>query len=84
VRKQGGTVSIHDRVEARDRGPAQISRLTSLALSGGLLLSGRFTVFVPGPGGGVQPSNLLTSMVRSPSRYLSDGTRDFIEIDAWH
>jgi hypothetical protein len=43
-----------------------------------------FNVFVPGPGGGVQPSNLLASMVRSPSRYLSDGTRDFIEIDARH
>jgi hypothetical protein len=42
--QQGGDVSIHDRVEARDRGLAQISRLTSLALSGGLLLSGAFAV----------------------------------------
>jgi hypothetical protein len=43
-----------------------------------------FTVFAPRAGGGLQPSNLLTSMVRSPSRYLTDGTRDFIEIDARH
>jgi hypothetical protein len=37
-------VSIHDRVEARDQGLGQISRLTSLTLSGGLLLSGAFAV----------------------------------------
>jgi hypothetical protein len=37
-------VSIHNRLEARDRGLNQISRLTSLALSGGLLLSGAFAV----------------------------------------
>jgi hypothetical protein len=43
-----------------------------------------FTVFAPDAHGGVRPSNLLPSMVRSPSRYLSDGTRDFVEIDARH
>ena len=41
-----------------------------------------FTVFTPNAGGALQAANLLTSMVRSPDRYLTDGTRDFIEIDA--
>jgi hypothetical protein len=31
--------------------------------------------------GGLQASNLLPSMIRSPSRYLANSTRDFIEID---
>jgi hypothetical protein len=43
-----------------------------------------FTVFIPDGHGGLQPSNLLTSMVRSPSRYLGDGTRDFVEIAVRH
>ena len=43
-----------------------------------------FTVFAPGGHGGLQPSNLLSSMVRPADRYLSDGTRDFVEIDARH
>jgi Phosphodiester glycosidase len=43
-----------------------------------------FTEFAPDGRGGLQPSNLLASMVRSPSRYLSDGTRDFIAIAARH
>lgn len=43
-----------------------------------------FTVYTPDGHGGLLPSNLLASMVRSPSRYLTDGTRDFIEIDARH
>ena len=37
--------------------------------------------YTPDGHGGVQASNLLPSMIRSPSRYLSDSTRDFIEID---
>jgi hypothetical protein len=40
-----------------------------------------FTVYTPDAHGGLQPANLLPSMVRSPSRYLTDGTRDFFEID---
>jgi hypothetical protein len=43
-----------------------------------------FTVYTPGTHGVLQASNLLPSMVRPPNRYLSDGTRDFIEIDARH
>lgn len=43
-----------------------------------------FTVYTPGANGGLQPANLLPSMVRSPSRYLTDGTRDFFEIDIRH
>jgi hypothetical protein len=43
-----------------------------------------FTMFAPDAHGALQASNLLHSMVRSPSRYLSTGTRDFIEIDARH
>jgi Phosphodiester glycosidase len=43
-----------------------------------------FTVFTPDARGGLQASNLLPSMVRSPSRYLSDGTRDFVAIAARH
>jgi hypothetical protein len=41
-----------------------------------------FVVFRAGPHNTVQPANLLPSMVRSPSRYLTAGTRDFFEIDA--
>jgi hypothetical protein len=37
--------------------------------------------YTPDGHGGVQASNLLPSMIRSPSRYLSNSTRDFIEID---
>ena len=37
--------------------------------------------YSPDGHGGLQPTNLLPSMVRSPSRYLTQGTRDFIEID---
>jgi hypothetical protein len=40
-----------------------------------------FTVYTTDAGGALQSSNLLSSMVRPPARYLSDGTRDFIEID---
>ena len=43
-----------------------------------------FTFYAPDGHGGVQPSNLLATMVRSPSRYLTDGTRDFIEVDVRH
>jgi len=43
-----------------------------------------FTVYTPGANGAVQSSNLLTSMVRPTDRYLSNGTRDFIEIDRRH
>ena len=43
-----------------------------------------FTVYVPDGHGGLQPTNLLSSMVRPPDRYLVDGTRDFIEIDGRH
>jgi hypothetical protein len=43
-----------------------------------------FTVYTPGTHGALQASNLLPSMVRPPDRYLTDGTRDFIEIDARH
>jgi hypothetical protein len=43
-----------------------------------------FTVYTPDAHGGVQPANLLPSMVRSPNRYLTDGTRDFFEIDIRH
>jgi hypothetical protein len=35
-------MSVHRRVEARDRGLQRVSRLTSLTLSGGLVLSGGF------------------------------------------
>jgi Phosphodiester glycosidase len=41
-----------------------------------------FVEYTPDGHRGLQPSNLLPSMVRSPDRYMSDGTRDFIEIDA--
>ncbi len=44
-----------------------------------------FTTFTPGiagRSGTPQAANLLSSMVRSPARYLSDGTRDFVEVDA--
>ena len=41
-----------------------------------------FTTFASGSGGAIQPANLLPSMVRSPNRYLQQGTRDFVEIDA--
>jgi hypothetical protein len=34
--------------------------------------------------GGLLPTNLLASMVRPPDRYLTSGTRDFVEIDARH
>lgn len=37
-------MSVHRRVEARDRGLYRVSRLTSLTLSGGLVLSGGFAV----------------------------------------
>jgi hypothetical protein len=37
--------------------------------------------YTPDSSGGVQASNLLPSMIRSPSRYLSNSTRDFIEMD---
>ncbi|MGO9875786.1 MAG: hypothetical protein ACLPVY_18555 [Acidimicrobiia bacterium] len=40
-----------------------------------------FTEYAPDGRGGLQANNLLPSMVRSPGRYLSDSTRDFIEID---
>jgi hypothetical protein len=40
-----------------------------------------FSMYLPDGHGGLQPSNLLPSMVRPPDRYLVDGTRDFIEID---
>jgi hypothetical protein len=43
-----------------------------------------FTVYTSNASGGVQSSNLLASMVRPPDRYLSDGTRDFFEIDRRH
>ena len=43
-----------------------------------------FTVYTPGTHGALQASNLLPSMVRPADRYLTDGTRDFIEIDARH
>ncbi len=43
-----------------------------------------FTAFTPDAGGKPQPVNLLRSMVRPPDRYLSDGTRDFVEIDMRH
>jgi hypothetical protein len=37
-------MSVHHRVEARDRGLDRVSRLTSLTLGGGLVLSGGFAV----------------------------------------
>jgi hypothetical protein len=43
-----------------------------------------FTIFRPAAAGGLQPTNLLSTMVRSPDRYLQQGTRDFVEIDARH
>ena len=43
-----------------------------------------FTTFTSDAAGAVHPTNLLPTMVRSPSRYLQQGTRDFIEIDARH
>ncbi len=43
-----------------------------------------FTTYLPGANGGVNPTNLLASMVRSPDRYLTDSTRDFVEIDVRH
>ncbi len=42
-----------------------------------------FTVFAPGPApGGLHGTNLLSTMVRPGDRYLSAGTRDFVEVDA--
>ena len=41
-----------------------------------------FTLFRPGPDGAIDASNLLPSMIRSPNRYFSASTRDFVEIDA--
>jgi hypothetical protein len=43
-----------------------------------------FTNFTPDVHGGLQAANLLTSMARPADRYLSTGTRDFIEIDVRH
>ena len=43
-----------------------------------------FTAYTSDSHGALQPSNLLPSMIRSPSRYLSSSTRDFIEVDARH
>ena len=43
-----------------------------------------FTIFGPGPRGTLQAANLLPSMVRPSDRYLTEGTRDFIEIDERH
>jgi hypothetical protein len=43
-----------------------------------------FTTFTPSAHGAPQSTNLLRSMVRSPKRYLSDGTRDFVEITVRH
>jgi len=43
-----------------------------------------FTSFTPDAHGGVLPTNLLASMVRPADRYLTNGTRDFVEIDARH
>lgn len=43
-----------------------------------------FTEFANGAGGAPQPTNLLASMERPPDRYLTSGTRDFVEIDARH
>lgn len=43
-----------------------------------------FSVYTPDAHGALQPSNLLPSMVRPPDRYLSDSTRDFVEVDARH
>ena len=43
-----------------------------------------FTSFTPVAGGEPLPANLLRSMVRPPDRYLTVGTRDFVEIDVRH
>ena len=43
-----------------------------------------FTEFANGADGRPQPTNLLASMMRPADRYLTSGTRDFIEIDARH
>jgi hypothetical protein len=43
-----------------------------------------FTTYTTDAHGGIQTANLLSSMVRSSQRYLTDGTRDFIEVDARH
>jgi len=43
-----------------------------------------FTFYAGATPEAIQASNLLSTMVRSPTRYLTDGTRDFIEIDARH
>ena len=43
-----------------------------------------FTTFTPSATGAPQSTNLLQSMVRSPKRYLTDGTRDFVEITIRH
>ena len=43
-----------------------------------------FTFYAPAAAGNLRASNLLASMVRSPTRYLTDGTRDFVEIDTRH
>jgi hypothetical protein len=43
-----------------------------------------FTDYTRDTHGALQPSNLLPSMIRSPSRYLTSGTRDFIEVDVRH
>jgi hypothetical protein len=37
-------MSLHRRLEARDRGLQRVSRLTSLTLSGGLVMSGGFAL----------------------------------------
>ena len=43
-----------------------------------------FTEFTNGAPGQVTPTNLLASMERPADRYLTSGTRDFVEIDARH
>jgi hypothetical protein len=43
-----------------------------------------FTVYTSNASGRAPSSNLLASTVRPPDRYLSDGTRDFFEIDRRH
>ena len=41
-----------------------------------------FTEFTKSGPGQLQPTNLLASMERPPDRYLTSGTRDFVEVDA--
>jgi hypothetical protein len=43
-----------------------------------------FTEFTKSGPGQLQPTNLLASMERPPDRYLTSGTRDFVEVDARH